>query len=209
MNFRNSLKKCGLYFITDSTLSYHSVLRQAELAIEAGCTVIQYREKVADRKTIKITARKLRELCFEKNVLFLINDYIDIAAEVDADGVHIGQEDIPYYQARQLLGQDKIIGVSCHTIEQAQKAEEIGADYIGFGPVFATTTKPILGNPVGVEKLQEVVVVLEIPVVAIGGINHRNLDSVLRVKPAGFVMISALLKKEDLVQEIKSVVGKR
>ncbi|MBI5393501.1 thiamine phosphate synthase [Candidatus Woesearchaeota archaeon] len=208
MNIKNALEKCKLYFITDSKLSELNVLQQVEAAIAAGCTVIQYREKDEERATIKVTAKKIRDITNKHKVLFIMNDYLDIACETQADGLHIGQEDIPYEQARQLLGKNKIIGISCHTLEQAKAAEQKGADYIGFGPIFHTNTKYYTGNIVGAELLQKAVSTMNIPVIAIGGINHKNLDQVIKADPAAVVMISALLEKKNLQLEIKKVINK-
>ncbi|MBS3137770.1 thiamine phosphate synthase [Candidatus Woesearchaeota archaeon] len=208
MNIKDALERCRLYFITDSKFSKLSVLQQIEAAIEAGCTVIQYREKDEERKTIKVTAKKIREITKKNDVIFIVNDYLDIACEVEADGLHIGQGDIPYEQARQLLGKNKIIGVSCHTAEQAKEAEQKGADYIGFGPIFHTDTKYYTGSVVGTELLQKTVSAINITIVAIGGINNNNLDQVLKTKPQGIVMISALLEKKNLQLDIKKVISK-
>ena len=208
MDIKKDLSDCKLYFVTDDGLSNLSVVQQVEQAILAGVKIVQYRAKEQERAKIKVIAKRIRELTKRHNVLFIVNDYLDIACEVDADGLHIGQNDVPYALARQLMGKNKIIGISCHNLEQAEAAEKLGADYIGFGPVFATTNTAIFNgeNAVGVEMLGKVIALVKIPVVAVGGINYKNLENVKKANPAGIVMISALLKKKDLMKEIEGVI---
>ena len=138
-------------------------------------------------------AVKIREITREYNAVFIVNDYADIALSVDADGVHLGQDDLPLKEARRIMGKMKIIGISTHNVEQAIAAEAGGADYIGFGPVFHTTTKDA-GRPKGTDMVREVKTHVHIPVVAIGGINLGNLDQVLETGADAVAVSSAILR---------------
>lgn len=146
-------------------------------ALNAGIRFIQYRDKDRTRREIYYEALRLRELTLSAQAILIVNDHADIALAVDADGVHLGQEDLPLKEARKIMG-NRIIGISTHDLEQARKADEGGADYIGFGPVFETLTKDA-GSPRGIENLRLVKENTAIPVVAIGGINSSNLKDVL------------------------------
>ncbi|HMK48611.1 MAG TPA: thiamine phosphate synthase, partial [Thermodesulfovibrionales bacterium] len=145
--------------------------------LAAGVRWVQYRDKTSSRRKAYEEAMKLRAVTREAHAALLINDYSDISIAVDAEGVHLGQDDLPLREARIILGKDKIIGISTHSIEQAVEAEQDGADYIAFGPVFQTATKDA-GSPKGVEMLRTIKNRVGIPVIAIGGINLRNLSSV-------------------------------
>lgn len=154
---------------------------------------MQYRDKNASRRKVYEEAIKLGGLAGKHNAVFIVNDYSDIALAVDADGVHLGQDDLPVKEAREILGKEKIIGVSTHCIEQALEAEQAGADYIGFGPVFHTSTKDA-GSPRGTDLLGEIKNKVSIPVVAIGGINLGNIHSVLETGVDAVAVASAILK---------------
>ena len=134
------------YFITDSSMSKNGIINDVKAAVNAGCRIIQYREKNKCTKDMLEEAKKIKELCRSKAV-FLVNDRIDIALASDADGVHIGREDMPYAAARKKLGYDKIIGMTVHNVSEAEEAQRIGADYIGLSPIFSTSTKKDAGNP--------------------------------------------------------------
>ncbi len=157
----------------------------------------QYRNKSGTRRAIYETSLRLADLLMRAGALFLVNDHPDIAMAVHADGVHLGQADLPLEQARRLLGSGKIIGISTHTIEQARAAQTAGADYIGFGPIFPTTTKDA-GPLQGLERLRAIRSVVTIPVIAIGGINEKNVGEVLRAGADGAAVISAILSVPDL-----------
>src|SRR3989338_6322364 len=137
---KKNLNKIGLYFITDSRLTKKSVLDDVKAAIKAGVKIIQYREKEKPTRLMYNEAKEIKELCDKKNVLFIINDRIDICQAVNADGVHLGSEDMPYKEARKLL-RNKIIGLTVHNVKEAIEAEKLGADYIGVSPIFETKTK--------------------------------------------------------------------
>ena len=154
---------------------------------------MQYRDKAGSRRKVYEEAIKLKDLAGKHNAVFIVNDYSDIALAVDADGVHLGQDDLPVKEARKILGKGKIIGVSTHCIEQALEAEQAGADYLGFGPIFHTATKDA-GSPKGTEMLRAIKDRVSIPVIAIGGINLHNLNSVLETGADAVAVASAIAK---------------
>ena len=193
----------GLYFITDSTLTKIPVEEQVKPALKAGVKVIQYREKNLSTKEMYEQAIKIRNLTKGK-AIFIINDRIDICMAVNADGVHLGKNDIPYVYARRILP-EKIIGLSTHNLQEALHAEKIGADYIAIGPIFPTETKKDHEKPVGIGNLKEISERIKTPLVAIGGINHANLKEVLSTGIKNFVMISAIIKNENIEENIKAV----
>lgn len=138
---------------------------------------------------------------------FIVNDHPDIAIAVDADGVHLGQDDLPVEEARKLMGGSRIIGVSTHSVEQARAAQSAGADYIGFGPIFTTKTKDA-GPSQGIDGLRQVRKAVMLPVIAIGGINGGNLDTVLRAGADGVAVISAILGAPDLHEAVRGMVDR-
>ena len=186
-----------LYVITDRRWG-RSHLEVARAAIEGGATAIQLRDKEATTRELIEAGLALRELTREWGVAFIINDRVDVALAVDADGVHVGQDDMPAKLARKLVGPDKIVGVSASTIEEALQAEADGADYISASPVFATPTKPDAAPPTGLEGLRAIVEAVRIPVVAIGGINESNVEEVIRAGAAGVAVISAVVGAPDI-----------
>ena len=142
-------------------------------------------------------------MCRKNNVLFIVNDEIDIALAAGADGVHLGNDDMPYEIARKLLGKDKIIGLTVHNLEEAMQAQEAGADYIGVSPVFETKTKPDAGIPGGLNLIMEIKSNIKIPFVAIGGINENNIKSVLAAGAKSAAVISAIVTKSDVERECR------
>lgn len=183
----------GLCFITDqkvSVLSYEDMTRRV---LTSGARWVQFREKEKSKRKIYGEAIRLRRLTTDYNAVLIINDFPDIALCVDAEGVHLGQDDLPLKEARKIIGRDRIIGISTHSLEQAIEAEKNGADYIGFGPVFPTSTKDA-GKPKGIEMLREVKSHVRIPVVAIGGINLKNVMSVLHTGVDAIAVASAILQ---------------
>ena len=169
-----------------------SIYEAVFTVLKTGIKFIQYREKRASRREIYEEAIKLRRLTRHFNATLIINDHADIALAVDADGVHLGQEDLPLKEARKIMGK-KIVGISTHNLEQAKEADEGGADYIGFGPVFHTTTKDA-GVPVGVDKLRIIKQNVSIPVVAIGGISLENIESVVDAGADAVAMATAICR---------------
>ncbi|GBD95650.1 thiamine-phosphate synthase [bacterium BMS3Abin06] len=181
-----------LYLITNRKISGLTHTRIARRAIAAGIKTIQLREKHLPKKEIYKEALSIREITGRHKVTFIINDYIDIALAVDADGVHLGQEDMPLKEAGKILGKKKIIGISTHTLRQAIEARDAGADYIGFGPMFHTTTKDA-GRPKGIKALREISKHVNIPVIAIGGITWDNVNEVLNSGADAAAVASGIL----------------
>ncbi|MCP5107138.1 MAG: thiamine phosphate synthase [bacterium] len=183
----------GAYVITGG-----DHLEIARKACNAGARVLQYRDKQASRRRLLENARKIREITAASNTLFIVNDYIDIALLAGADGVHLGQDDIPVFDARGLVPPGFIIGISTHSLQQALEAETQGADYIGSGPVFATPTKEDY-IPIGVGTVKQVLVSVSIPVVTIGGLNLENLHQLRQVGAKNFAMVRAFQENTESV----------
>uniref|UniRef100_A0A1J3CYI1 Thiamine biosynthetic bifunctional enzyme TH1, chloroplastic n=1 Tax=Noccaea caerulescens TaxID=107243 RepID=A0A1J3CYI1_NOCCA len=199
-----------LYAVTDSRMNKkwnRSVVDAVKAAIEGGATIVQLREKEAETREFLQEAKSCVDICRSHGVCLLINDRIDVALACDADGVHVGQSDMPVDLVRSLLGPDKIIGVSCKTPEQARQAWEDGADYIGSGGVFPTSTKAN-NRTIGLDGLKEVCEASELPVVAIGGIGISNADSVMRVDASnlkGVAVVSALFDQDCVLTAAKKL----
>ena len=190
----------GYYFITDSKLSRAGNERDVLQAVSCGVEVVQYRNKNAETRQMYEEAVRLREIC--RDSLFLINDRVDIALASEADGVHLGQSDMPCLAARRLLGPEKIIGVTVHNLAEALLAESIGADYLGVSPIFQTATKLDAGKPAGISLIEEIRAQVDIPLIAIGGINHSNATEVVRAGADGLCAISCVVAKENVRDEI-------
>jgi thiamine-phosphate pyrophosphorylase len=191
----------GYYFITDSTLSRAGNAKDILCAVACGVEVVQYRNKNAESRMMYEEAIRLREICSE--ALFLINDRVDIALAIEADGVHLGQKDIPCIVARKMLGPEKIIGITVHNLAQAKEAETSGADYLGVSPIFQTKTKLDAGKPAGIALIEEIRKQASIPLIAIGGINHSNATEVIQAGADGLCAISCVVAKENVDDEIK------
>lgn len=186
-----------LYLVTDS--SYHteeSFLRTVEEALRGGVTLLQLREKEKSAREYMELAGKVKEICGRYGVPLLIDDRVDVAAAVGAAGVHVGQSDIPVAAARKILGPDKIVGATAKTVEQALEAWRQGADYLGVGAIYPTTTKvkTILTK---VSTLKEICEAVPISVNAIGGLNAGNMDVLEGSGIAGICVVSAIMKSED------------
>lgn len=194
------------YFITDSELSKNSIYLDTENAIKAGCKVIQYREKNKSKNDMVKEVKKLKKIC-ESKAIFLINDYIDIALECNVDGVHIGQDDVSIETARTLLGKDKIIGLTVHNLEEAIKAEMLGVDYIGVAPIFKTETKEDARDPIGVDIIKTIRKNVDLPIVAVGGINKNNVKEIINSGADSVVSIYAVLNSDDVYKEIKEFIN--
>ena len=198
----------GLYGITGENFANgKSNIQCVKEMIEGGIKIIQYREKKKSLGKKLEEAREIRELCRENQVLFIINDNIDIAILVDADGVHVGQDDISPKDVRKLIGNDKIIGLSTHSPTQAKEAENNpDVDYIGVGPIFPTTTKDT--EAVGVEYLEFVVNNLKIPFVAIGGIKDYNIEKIVKLGATRISLVSDIVGASNIVEKIKELKNK-
>lgn len=190
----------SLYLVTDQKLVGDKTLYQAvEQAILGGCTVIQLREKAASAADFYRQASKIRELTQRYNIPLIVNDRIDIALAVGADGVHIGQSDIPAGVVRKMIGDQMILGVSVTTKEQALQAKQAGADYLGVGAVFLTETKKD-AEIVSINQLAEISQTIELPVVAIGGINPDNLQKLKATGISGIAVVSAIIAQKNIQQ---------
>ena len=200
---KEKLEDMDLYFITDSRLTRKTVLEDVKSAIRAGVKIIQYREKEKSTGDMIKEAKEISELCKKNNVLFIINDRVDIALAVDADGVHLGNKDMTYSIARKILGSKKIIGLTVHNIREAVEAERIGADYVGVSPIFETKTKLDAGRPAGLKLIKDIKKAIKIPFVAIGGINENNLGSVIEAGARSIAAISAIVTKDNVEKECK------
>ncbi|MEA3476106.1 MAG: thiamine phosphate synthase [Candidatus Cloacimonadota bacterium] len=199
-------RNLGLYFIIDGNFT-RDFVKMTRLAIDIGLKIIQYRDKNANASEMLTNAIKIRELTENSDTIFIVNDNVEVARASNADGVHIGQEDTQYEEARKLLPK-RIIGMSVGNLEQSLLAEKMGADYIGLGPIFPTLTKPNAGQIIGTEKLSKIVKAVQIPIIAIGGINLSNLKSVLETGVNGVAIISAILGSSNPEREIKKIKNK-
>lgn len=190
------IPRVDVYPITDASFGWTHV-ELAKQILKAGVEIIQFREKKKGIRSCIEIGRKLRRLTHKRGVTLIVNDRVDLAQAIHADGVHIGQEDMPLPIAREILGDEEIIGVSAETKEQARVAEENGADYLGVGPLFSTSTKEDASAPISLQTLQEISKVVEIPIVGIGGIDASNARKVVKNGADGVAVISAIAKKED------------
>ncbi|MBI5573795.1 MAG: thiamine phosphate synthase [Elusimicrobia bacterium] len=195
----------GYYFITDEKLSKAGNVSDVKSAVSAGVKIVQYRNKTGSTKEMYDEAVKLKKICHKKNVIFLINDRIDIAITSGAAGVHIGQDDMPYSVARKILGKNKIIGVTVHNLKEAKNAQKQGADYLGVSPIFLTETKQDAGRPAGISLIKKIKSHMggTIPIIAIGGINLSNAPEVIAAGADGLCAISVTVTKNDVKKEIK------
>ena len=187
-----------LYAVTDrSWLGDHTLYEQVEEALKGGATFIQLREKELDDETFLAEAIEIQKLCRQYNVPFVINDNVEIARQMNADGVHVGQSDMEAGNVRAILGKDKILGVSVQTVAQAVLAEQRGADYLGVGAVFHTGSKAD-AEDVSHKTLQNICAAVNIPVVAIGGIGKHNVLELKGSGIDGIAVISAIFAAEDI-----------
>jgi len=197
MRLRKELN-LSLYAITDSCMIEEKDFEKRIKEIAAnGAALVQLREKTLPLRAFLEKACLMRRI-IHPPVLFIVNDMVDIAIASGADGLHIGQEDLPILMARQILGEDKIIGISTHSVEQARQAEKEGADYLAIGPIFATRSKPEVGPPKGTKIISQIKEVVSIPVVAIGGINLDNVEETLKAGADGVAVMSAIFKERDV-----------
>ena len=194
-----------LYAVTDrSWLHGRTLKEQVKEALDGGVTFLQLREKQIESELFLQEAQELKELCKQYQVPFVINDDVELALKVDADGVHVGQSDMEAGDVRKKLGKDKIIGVSAQTVEQAVMAEKHGADYLGVGAVFPTSSKDD-AQEVDYETLKAICQAVQIPVIAIGGINTQNVDRLKGSGICGVAVISAIFAQEDIKEAAKEL----
>lgn len=200
MNFDNGFRKENLllYAITDrSWLNGRTLYEQVEQALQGGVTCLQLREKNLPRHEFLQEAKEIKKLCIPRHVPLIINDDVEVALEADADGVHVGQKDMDVPTVRKKLGKGKIIGVTAKTVEQALLAEMQGADYLGTGAVFGTSTKKD-AIPISFEQLNKVCEAVRIPTVAIGGITIENISELSGSKISGVAVVSGIFAQEDI-----------
>ena len=193
------------YFITDSGLSKNGILNDVEKAVKAGCSIIQYREKNKNTRELINEALKIKKICDKNNAILIINDNVDVALAVNANGVHLGQEDAQYSTARKLLG-NKIIGLTIHNLNEAIAAERSGADYVGLSPIFATSTKKDAGKPCGTGMIKKVRKKISIPIVAIGGITKQNVADAIKAGADSAAAISAVISSNDVQKEVSDFI---
>lgn len=198
----------SLYFITDSTgFSEEEFLRRTEAALQGGVTFLQIREKDKTTREYLSLAQKVHELTRKYNVPLIIDDRLDIALAIDAEGVHLGQSDIPIDVARKILGSDKIIGATAKTVPQALKAYEQGADYLGVGAIYPTTTK-VKTVLTSTDTLLDICKAVPIPANAIGGLTKDNIDVLAGIPIAGICVVSAIMKADDPKKAAKELKRK-
>ncbi|MBQ2831971.1 thiamine phosphate synthase [Methanobrevibacter sp.] len=186
----------SLYLVTDRSDDVEKFLKTIEEAIKGGVTVVQIREKTADTLDFYNLSLRVKEITAKYGIPLIINDRVDIALAIDADGVHVGQSDMPCDVTRKLIGEDKILGVSAATVKEAKKAQKDGADYIGSGAVFPTQTKSD-AESVSKQELKEIVESVDIPVVAIGGITLENASQLMDIGIGGLSVVSAIMSSEN------------
>lgn len=197
-----------LYLVTDrGILRGRDIYTSVEEAIIGGVTLVQLREKDISSLDFFNIALKMKELTKRHNIPLIINDRLDIALAVDADGLHIGQEDLPIEAARKLLRPGKILGYSVFDVEDAIYGEKNGADYLGAGPIYPTGSKADAATPIGSVNLKKIVESVRIPVVGIGGIGIENLKEVKESGAAGISLISAILGNKNITEASKKLIG--
>jgi len=200
------MKLKGLYFLTDRGLSKQGIVEDVKQVLEAGCRIVQYREKEKSTREMVQEAGEIAGLCKGTGGLFLVNDRIDVAMAVDADGVHLGQDDMPLEVARKILGSEKVIGITAHNLEEALQAEQNGADYVCVSPIFHTDTKKDAGEPAGIDLVRKVKQKVKVPVAAIGGINKENVKQVVDAGADSVAVISAIVCSENVEAAAKAII---
>lgn len=191
----------GYYFITDTGLSREGNGSDVKNALAAGVGIVQYRAKEVSTRLMLAEALELKELC--QGAIFLVNDRVDVALAVDADGVHLGQDDLPYETARRLLGPGKIIGITVSSLTEALTAARQGADYLGVSPIFFTRTKLDAGTPTGLALLREIRNAVDLPLAAIGGITLTNAAEVVAAGADMICAISQVVTHPDVCVAVK------
>ncbi|MGQ9619190.1 MAG: thiamine phosphate synthase [Candidatus Aminicenantia bacterium] len=186
-----------LYLVTDRKLCRIPFFEMIKEAVRGGITALQLREKEISTRDFIEEALKVKELIKGERILFIINDRVDIALAVDADGVHLGNEDMPVDMARKILGKKFIIGASAHSVEEAIEKERMGVNYIAVSPVFSTPTKPDAGPPLGLEGIKEMRKFVRVPLIGIGGINKENIEEVIKSGADGVAVVSAIVSAEN------------
>lgn len=187
-----------IYLITDRKVATKPLPEAVRLALEGGVRAVQLREKDLPIRALLVLAQELRSITREYGAKLFINDRVDVAVAVDADGVHLGHRSMPPEGARRVVGKDMLIGVSTHSLEEAKAAEAGGADFITFGPIFETPSKAKYGHPMGLDAIKTLIADVSIPIFAIGGIHGGNIQQVILSGAAGVAMISAIFSSPDI-----------
>jgi thiamine-phosphate pyrophosphorylase len=189
-----------VYVITHAGFRGRSHEDVARAAVAGGATALQLRDKENPGRALVATARRLVALANPAGVPVVVNDRVDVALAAGADGAHVGEDDLPVADARRLLGPERIVGASAGTVEEARRAEQEGADYLGVGPVFPTATKADAGEAIGLDGLGKIVAAVRVPVVGIGGITVENAAQVILAGAAGVAVVSAVAGADDMVE---------
>jgi thiamine-phosphate diphosphorylase len=207
-SFPGGLEQLTLHVLTDRDWSRgRSMFDVAKAAIDGGATVIQLRDKKASTRLLVEEGKELRQLTSKRGVLFIVNDRVDVALAVDADGVHVGQDDMPPELARKLIGPKRILGVSAGTLDEAVAAVTAGADYLGVGPIFTTQGKADAGDPIGVSLISELARRYTTPLIAIGGITAANAGAIIRAGASGVAVITAIVNAEDITAATRQLAN--
>lgn len=194
-----------VYAVTDrSWTGKYTLLEQVEQALKGGATCIQFRDKTLDEEAFLEEAKKMKALCEKYHVPLIINDHVEIAVKCQADGVHVGQKDMKASAVREIVGENMIIGVSARTVEQAVEAERAGADYLGSGAVFGIATKTD-AKKLSLETLKDICQAVQIPVVAIGGVQKENLPKLAGTGVKGTALVSAVFSAQDIEEECRQL----
>lgn len=199
------LSDFDFYLVTYSSISRNGTFSDVKNAVNAGCKFVQYREKNKSTEEMIEEAKKLKQICEDK-AIFLIDDRVDVAQAVGADGVHLGRSDVSVEDARRLLGKDGIIGLTIHNVQEAIEAEKKGVDYIGLAPIYKTDTKEDSGVPCGLDMISEVRKNTNLPIVAVGGINKYNVKEVISRGADGVVAVSAVLDTDDVYSKVNDFI---
>ena len=208
MNKKKLLEKIQLYVIVDKKLCYPRKIEEVvSNVIEGGAQMIQFRDKESSDKDFLEDAKRIKKITDKRKIPFIINDRLDVALYLDCDGVHLGRKDLPYDFAKEILGNKKIVGISAETLRQAKKAQRLGADYIGLGPIFFTTSKEI-EKPIGIEVIRRACQQIKIPVFAIGGINRDNVSELVKVGCHRVAVISSVICAPDSKKAVKELLRK-
>ena len=200
------LKKSRLYAVTDLKDDGPEILIKIEQALKGGVDIVQLRAKTLSTVSFLRIGKKIRKLTRKLKKLFIVNDHVDLMMALEADGVHLGQDDLPIEAARKIIGKNRIIGCSTHSLKQVVRAQREGADYIGFGPIFQTPTKPTY-LPLGLNLISEVLRKVKIPVVFIGGIDRANITQVISRGAKYVAVVRAIFASSDPLASARELKG--
>jgi len=204
----NKILPDGIYGITAEQFSGgRTNIETVQAMIEGGVSVIQYREKrpYKSHRRMLVECREIRRMTRDASIPFIVNDYVDIALLCEADGIHVGQDDLPVPDVRRLVGPDMVIGLSTHAPDQMRAAASLGADYIGVGPIFSTQTKEDVVDPVGFDYLEQAVKEAGLPIVAIGGIKKHNIAEVAAHGARSFALVTEIVGAADIAATVRDL----